>query len=393
MLTRTAAQTFITLLALNACSGRYVVGTEDTTDSDAGGESTSAGTTASPKGGGGRANSPAHFGGTSGSPPAAAGGATSPAAGGSPPSPAGGMPGSGTSACDWPALLIPEPDPTPAPGLVVWRRLTRFLLDQTPIPDENLPSPVTVEWVQATAMRLLDENPNAPVFRLLLENSNLNSSTSALYGERLLEPGATLRDLIASTDSSEPERIGFLTDPDFLRQYYTISGRGTYIVNALFCASVPPEPPGTPDIPDRSGMTRRMQLEQELNEPGCVGCHRYIDPLGYALENFDALGAYRTIDDGFPVDASGSSRTVGGAQLDFSGIHDLAPQLAESCEVARCITQRLLIDALTRASTLESAPIVPDEASINAIARNFLQTDGTLRALVREVVTSRLFLE
>jgi hypothetical protein len=242
-------------------------------------------------------------------------------------------------------------------------------------------------------MRLLDENPDAPVFKLLLENTDLNPSTSALYGERLLEPSATLRDLIAPADSSDPERIGFLTDPDFLTQYSSISKRGVYMVNALFCWPVPPEPPSIVHSPDAPGMTRRTQLEHEVNSPVCAGCHHLVDPLGYALENFDALGSHRTIDDGFPVDTSGSYMTVRGAALAFSGIHDLAPQLAESCEVARCITQRLLTDAVTRGHAPESAPLVPDDPSLDAVARNFLQTDGTLRALVREVVTSRLFLE
>jgi len=88
----------------------------------------------------------------------------------------------------------------------------------------------------------------------------------------------------------------------------------------------------SPDI----GGTRRQNLDAAIAEPNCRGCHEFLDPFGLALEHFDALGEYRTTEREQPVDASGTLRygLAWTEEHSFEAWADLAPRLAESCDVA-----------------------------------------------------------
>jgi hypothetical protein len=85
--------------------------------------------------------------------------------------------------------------------------------------------------------------------------------------------------------------------------------RGQFVRERLLCQRVPPPPPNvdTTIPPSPAGMpeTMRERLARHSTDPGCAGCHHLMDPLGLALENFDALGAFRTTDVGKPIDARG----------------------------------------------------------------------------------------
>ena len=84
--------------------------------------------------------------------------------------------------------------------------------------------------------------------------------------------------------------------------------RGKWILENLLNAPPPPPPPGVPPLDDskagQSG-TLRQQMEEHRKNPACASCHSRMDPLGFGLENFNAIGAWRTEDGKFPVDASG----------------------------------------------------------------------------------------
>ena len=85
--------------------------------------------------------------------------------------------------------------------------------------------------------------------------------------------------------------------------------RGKWILENLLNAPPPPPPPGVPPLDDtkvgQSG-TLRQQMEEHRKNPACCSCHSRMDPLGFGLENFNAIGAWRTEDGKFPVDASGA---------------------------------------------------------------------------------------
>ena len=124
--------------------------------------------------------------------------------------------------------------------------------------------------------------------------------------------------------------------------------RGKWVLDNLLNAP-PPEPPA--DVPnlDESNIgtsaSMREQLEEHRKNAICASCHRRMDPLGFGLENFDAVGAWRTMEGKFPIDASG--QLPDGRK--FTGPDELRDILSADREAfARAITSKLLTYALGR---------------------------------------------
>jgi hypothetical protein len=89
--------------------------------------------------------------------------------------------------------------------------------------------------------------------------------------------------------------------------------RGKWVMEVLLASPPPAPPPNVPTLDDsvkasEGGklLSTRERMEEHRKNPSCTSCHKVIDPLGLALENFDAIGAWRTTDDGSPIDASGA---------------------------------------------------------------------------------------
>ena len=105
------------------------------------------------------------------------------------------------------------------------------------------------------------------------------------------------------------------------------------------CLTIPPPPPGVNtavvDQPTNVPMTRRQRLEVHMTNDSCAACHKFMDPLGFPLENFDAIGKYRTTDNGLPVDPTGSFDGV--AVADANGLGVAASQ---SVTVAQCLVRK-----------------------------------------------------
>jgi mono/diheme cytochrome c family protein len=161
--------------------------------------------------------------------------------------------------------------------------------------------------------------------------------------------------------------------------------RGKWILDNLL-DSPPPEPPA--DVPNLDEATigtsasLRDQLEEHRKNPTCASCHRRMDPLGFGLENFDAVGAWRDQDGPFVIDASGSlpdGRT-------FSGPEELmAILMGDRDEFARAITAKLLTYALGRG--LERY----DARTVKEIASRLPAHDYRFSGLVLEIVGSLPF--
>jgi mono/diheme cytochrome c family protein len=136
--------------------------------------------------------------------------------------------------------------------------------------------------------------------------------------------------------------------------------RGKFLLNNIFGLPVPPPPPGVDtnleNKPGAASKTMRERLAQHRQNPSCSSCHSVIDPLGFALENFDVIGGWRTIDEaGKPVDASGA--TVGGDTV--AGLGGLrALLLARPEQFPRTVTEKLLSYALGRRIEYTDQPAV-----------------------------------
>jgi len=161
--------------------------------------------------------------------------------------------------------------------------------------------------------------------------------------------------------------------------------RGKWILENLLNA--PPQAPPA-DVPPldatkvgESG-TLRQQMEEHRKNPACASCHSRMDPLGFGLENFNAIGAWRTEEGKFPVDASGSLPDG----RSFHGPAELKAILKADREpFVRCITEKLLTYALGRGLERYDRPIVSE------IATKLRSKDYRFSQLVLEIVNSLPF--
>jgi hypothetical protein len=136
--------------------------------------------------------------------------------------------------------------------------------------------------------------------------------------------------------------------------------RGKWLLNNILGLGVPPPPPGV-DMnlnvkPGARPATIRERLAEHRKDPTCNSCHSMIDPLGFALENFDVIGAWRSVDEsGRPVDATGT--TLSGATIE--GLTGLRRFLLEQPEqFPRTVTEKLMAYALGRPLEYTDRPVV-----------------------------------
>ena len=161
--------------------------------------------------------------------------------------------------------------------------------------------------------------------------------------------------------------------------------RGKWVLDNLLNAPPPDPPPNVPIIDEAAigaSATQREQLEAHRANPTCAACHRRMDPLGFGLENFDAVGKWRTRDGSFPVDASGALPDG----RSFSGPAELTTILASEREAfAKALTSKMLTYALGRG--LEPY----DRRTVRMIARKLPDHDYRFSGLVLEIVNSLPF--
>ena len=161
--------------------------------------------------------------------------------------------------------------------------------------------------------------------------------------------------------------------------------RGVYVQQKLLGYTPPPPPPDVPLIePDASGATTiREQLAKHRANETCAACHRKIDPFGFALENFDAIGGWRAnYSKEHTIDPSGALPT--GEK--FKGVTDFRSLLiARHEQFTRSLTEKLMNYALGR------EPALADRAVIDGIMKDLSSNKGGFKDLVRAVVLSESF--
>ncbi len=169
--------------------------------------------------------------------------------------------------------------------------------------------------------------------------------------------------------------------------------RGAWVLDKLLGTPPTPPPPDTAtDLSQKAGeqpKTVRARLEQHRDKASCRMCHGVIDPTGLALENFDAIGQWRTTDRqaNAPIDAS----TVLPSGVPINGVVDLRAQLVDRPETfARTVTERLLMYAVNRPLEYFDMPQV--RGIVRAAAKNSAAKDNyKLSSLILGVVNSESF--
>ena len=162
--------------------------------------------------------------------------------------------------------------------------------------------------------------------------------------------------------------------------------RGKWVLDHLLADPPPPPPPDAGSLPEATGefahKSLRERLEVHRENPSCAVCHKRMDPLGMAMENFDPVGRWREFDGEDKIDAHGE--LPDGRKL--SGPASLRDVLLEDYpRVRRCIAERLLIYSLGRG--LEPA----DECAINEIVAAAEANGETFSSMVRAIVKSAPF--
>jgi hypothetical protein len=165
--------------------------------------------------------------------------------------------------------------------------------------------------------------------------------------------------------------------------------RGKWLLDNIFGLPAPPPPPGvdTSLAENRPGAvptSMRERLAQHRRDPVCASCHSLIDPLGFPLENFDAIGGWRTVDEsGKPVDATGT--TVSGVKVEgLSGLRALL--LEQPHQFPRTVTEKLLAYALGRRLEYYDRP------TVRKIVRDAAAHDYRWSSIILGIVQSPTFL-
>ena len=161
--------------------------------------------------------------------------------------------------------------------------------------------------------------------------------------------------------------------------------RGKWILENVLGTPPPPPLPNVPPLQassDQAPKTLRERMEMHRASPTCAGCHKVMDPLGFALENFDAIGTWRTRESGVPLDASGV--LADGTPVD--GVVALRNALVARSDVfVRTLTEKLMIYGLGRGLQHFDMPVVRD------IVRKAEKQNYRFSALIMGVVTSTPF--
>jgi hypothetical protein len=186
----------------------------------------------------------------------------------------------------------------------------------------------------------------------------------------------------------DPQRqAGVLTHPymmlglGYLKSSSPIH-RGVFLLRGVLGRAL--KPPPVAIAPDDEGLdpslTTRERVMQQTKAETCQACHSMINPLGFALENYDAVGRFRDVERGKPINARGEYTPVGGDVVQFDGARQLAKYLAASEEVHRSFIEQLF-------HQLVKQPInAYNSDTLANLEQTFAQADYNVRNLMTEIM-------
>ena len=218
--------------------------------------------------------------------------------------------------------------------------------------------------------------------------SYVNQRTAGFYG---LAP-EDFSDDFELVEFEAGERGGLLTQLGFLsaHAYPTDTSpihRGVFILRRILCEDIP-DPPGGIDLtlPETTDaiVTTRDQVEAHTASPVCLTCHSLINPIGFAFEGFDAVGAARDSDNGAPVDTHGSVELESGS-LEFTGVGELIHELGDSAAVQSCYAKQWLRYAYGRAEA------VSDDQTLSTLGERLSDDTYSVRQLLVDLTEPRAF--
>lgn len=159
--------------------------------------------------------------------------------------------------------------------------------------------------------------------------------------------------------------------------------RGKWILDRLLCRKPPPPPPDIsafdPNVSSDGTLREKLEALHQGAATSCATCHTLIDPMGFALENYDGIGQWRDMDNGQPVDATGTMPETG---VPFNGAAELSAAIAADPRFASCVSQQLLTYALGRHTSATDRPLIDE------LGQGFAGGGYDMATLVTAVATS-----
>jgi hypothetical protein len=210
----------------------------------------------------------------------------------------------------------------------------------------------------------------------------VNAPLAELYGQPVAAS------VLTRVELADTKRAGFLGKPAFLALTAhnldtSPTLRGRYIRERVLCESIPAPPANVVPVleePDPNAPTMRDRLRMHADDPACSSCHTLMDPLGLALEHFDAVGRYREKDKGHVLDTRGD---LDGTR--FDGAVQLSELLREDPRTAECLVRQAF------RYTLGHIEGKGEEPQIAALVAAFNSSGHDLSALFRSLSTSDAF--
>jgi Protein of unknown function (DUF1592)/Protein of unknown function (DUF1588)/Protein of unknown function (DUF1595) len=185
-----------------------------------------------------------------------------------------------------------------------------------------------------------------------------------------------------------PERAGVLSLSGWLtsnshNRVNSPTRRGLYVMEQLLCTDVPLPPPdvNAQPITPAGGQTLRESLLQHMNDPACSACHAVMDPIGFGFERFNPVGVLQELDNGQPIDATGTLPGVG----DFDGAAELAGLLVDDPRLGRCLVDRAY------AGNLGFVPEAAMAPALDAVGLAFEAGDHNMKLLLVELTATPIF--
>ena len=225
-----------------------------------------------------------------------------------------------------------------------------------------------------------------PVSDLLTANyTYANRALAEFYG---LPNAAALTDAFVKVDLDVTRRGGVLRQGSFLvltshPDRNSPTKRGKWILDRILCNPPDPPPANVPALDTEVSFqgTMRQRLEQLHTSAGlaCQGCHAVIDPMGFALENYDAVGLWREMDNGYPIDASGVMPIT---NVPFNGAAEVTAAIAADARFPACVAKQILTFAVGRHTTDDDRPL------IDQLGVDFATAGSLMPKLVELVATS-----
>jgi cytochrome c553 len=257
--------------------------------------------------------------------------------------------------------------------------------DQTKYPDFN---PAVIADLRTSLELFLDDVvwSEGSDFRRLLTSDEiyLNGRLANFYGlDSPPDAGFSLQRL------NGDHRAGVLTHPYLMASFAHSKDtspilRGVYLARGVLGVSLRPPPEAiTPLAPDlHPDLNTRERVTLQTSATACLTCHGIINPLGFTLEHFDAVGRFRELDNGKPIDASGSYRTQTGKQVAFDDAPALARFLIASDEAQAAFVEQL-VHHLVQQPIRAYGPRALDD-----LKQRFVEKGFNIRQLVVEILAT-----